>query len=381
MTISAPVRRKINILFIIMQMEMGGSERLVHSLVKRIDRNRFNPSVAWFYGETPLDEYQALGVPLFHVPKIKRFDPGTLQQLANIIHREEIHVVNAHHFMSMIYASWGCRRHGAKLIYTEHSAWEIERLARKWRMIGRILQHMAMGAVGVSPKVSAALQRIFKIPSHKLHTIQNGVDLESFTQDADRDLVRRELGLSPRHQVIGMVANLKKVKNQLFLLRAFAALSRKHQDARLVFIGKSVLDGDGDMEQEIRAFIKDHDLHEKVLLLGFRSDVARLLTTMDIFCLTSLKEGLPIGMLEAMAAGCPAVGTDVEGIRDVIINEQNGLLVPLESVDSLKAALERLIEDAALRIKMGNAARATAISSYSLVACVRAYETVFSQAR
>jgi glycosyltransferase involved in cell wall biosynthesis len=177
------------------------------------------------------------------------------------------------------------------------------------------------------------------------------------------------------------VANLKKVKNQLFLLRAFAALSRKHQDARLVFIGKSVLDGDGDMEQEIRAFIKDHDLHEKVLLLGFRSDVARLLTTMDIFCLTSLKEGLPIGMLEAMAAGCPAVGTDVEGIRDVIINEQNGLLVPLESVDSLKAALERLIEDAALRIKMGNAARATAISSYSLVACVRAYETVFSQAR
>jgi glycosyltransferase involved in cell wall biosynthesis len=118
-------------------------------------------------------------------------------------------------------------------------------------------------------------------------------------------------------------------------------------------------------------------LAERILFLGFRTDIAELLHVVDVFCLISLREGLPIGLIEAMATGLPVIGTNVEGIRDVITPNVDGILVELGDVTALKNTLTGLIKNERWRKHLGHAAREKAVQKYSLQRCVCEYEQLF----
>lgn len=364
-----------------MQMEMGGSERLVHNLVLNINRKIFNPSIAWFFGETALQEFKELSIPFYHVPKIKRFDFFTMQKLGTIIRENNIHIINAHHFMSMVYSFYGCKiKNDIKLIYTEHSKWEIEQIPWKWEKIGSYLLNRSDGAVGVNAEVTNSIQNKFKLNPSKALTIPNGVDLKIFANSASNKQLKKELGIAEKDKIIGMIANLKKIKNHIFLLEAFAELLKEYKNVKLLLIGQG-FDGDKEnSEADIRRFIDNKGLKNSVMLIGYRSDISNLLGIMDIFCLTSFKEGLPISLIEAMVAGLPVVGTDVEGIRDVISHDKNGYLVPVDDKKSLKNSLLTLLQNESLRDKMGRESRALAIQAYSLNGCINQYQDLFMSA-
>lgn len=372
------ITNKINILFIIMQMEMGGSERLVHNLVLKLDRNIFNPSIAWFFGDRVLKEFQDLNVPLYHVPKVKRIDFNAMAKMGEIIRANNIHIVNAHHFMSMIYAFYGCKiKNRAKLIYTEHSEWEIEKISWNWAKIGAYLLNCADGAVGINATVARKIRHKFGIGDGKVFTIQNGVNLGAFENYNDKSVLRKELGLAEHERIIGIVANLKKVKNHIFLLEAFYELIKDCKNIKLLLIGQGFKYDPENSELEIRKFVVEKGLNQKILFLGYRSDIPELLSIMDIFCLTSFKEGLPISLIEAMAAGLPVVGTHVEGIQDVIIPKENGFLVNIDDVEGLKKVLLALLRDETLRQKMGQKSKTLAKNNYSLDRCIKEYEDLF----
>ncbi len=368
---------KINILFIMMQMEMGGSERLVHSLVLRLDRNIFNPAIAWFYGDKIVKDFADLNVPLYHVPKVKRFDFSTMQKMEKIITDNSIHIVNAHHFMSMVYAFHGCKIvNHAKLIYTEHSEWEINKISWIWRRVGSYLLSRSDAVVGVSAGVSKQMQNTFKIDNSKTFTIQNGVNCKDFANNKKSD-VKEKLDISNNEKVIGMTANLKKIKNHLFLLKAFNELIKDYKNVKLLIIGQG-FEGDAEnTEHELKNYVYEQGLRKNVLFLGYRSDIRDLLGILDVFCLTSFKEGLPISLIEAMAAGLPVVGTDVEGIREVIIPNRNGFLVPIDDVMGLKRALYTLIQNETLRKKYCEESKILARDTYSLDKCVKQYQHLF----
>jgi glycosyltransferase involved in cell wall biosynthesis len=372
---------KTNLLFIMMQMGMGGSERLVHNLAFKIDREFFNPSVAWFFENRVLKEFKDLGIPLYHIPKIKRFDFSTMRKLEMIIRKNKIHIVNAHHFMSLVYSFYGCKiKNDIKLIYTEHSKWEIEQIAWKWRKIGAYLLNHSDGAVGVNAEVTKLIQSRFKLPPSKVLTIQNGVDLEAFSRKSTDGEKRRELGIPDTHRIIGMVANFKRIKNHIFLLRAFEKLLEEYKDVKLLLVGQGFKGDAENSELQIRNFINDKGLDNDVLLLGFRSDISSILSILDIFCLTSFKEGLPISLIEAMAAGLPVVGTNVEGIRDVIIPNKNGFLIRIDDIKGLTNALCTLctlLRNESLRDKMGKESKELASRAYSLDRCVNQYQNLF----
>lgn len=372
------LENKINVLFIIMQMEMGGSERLVHNLVLKLDRNLFNPSIAWFFGDRILKEFRDLNVPLYHVPKVKRIDFSAMEQMGRIIRDNNIHIVNAHHFMSFFYAFYGSKiRNQAKLIYTEHSEWEIEKIPLKWRMVGSYLLKRADAAVGVSTAVARQIKEKFKTADSKIVTIQNGVDIEAFGSGNEKTELRKKLGITDNEKIIGIVANFKKIKNHIFLLRAFNELVKECKNVKLLLIGQG-FDGDpANSEHEIQNFISEKRLTKNILGLSYRSDIPELLSIMDIFCLTSLKEGLPLSLIEAMAAGLPVVGTDVEGIRDVIIPHKNGYLAEVGDVPGLKGLLQTLIENASLRQKFGQESKILARERYSFGECIKKYEALF----
>jgi len=370
--------KKVKVLFLIPQMGMGGSERLVHNLVRKMDRNRFNPSLAWLNGAEALQEFRDLHVPLYYVPKIKRVDFSTMRNLAKLIESECIDIVNAHHFMPAVYAYYGCKVAANKaLVFTAHSRWEIEDTPLKWRVAGGYLLRRIGASVGVTSDVSSAIQSEFRINASHVVTIENGVEIDLFSRERNVGGLRSSLGLGDGDVVIGIVANLKKVKNHLFLLQAFAKIAEEYDHVKLLVIGQGFPGEPDNTENDLRLYVNSHGLAEKVSFLGFRADVGELLHVVDVFCLTSLREGLPIGLIEAMAAGLPVVGTNVAGIRDVITRNEDGILVELGDVMALKDALTRLISDPGWRRRLGRAGRGKAVQKYSLQRCVREYEQLF----
>ena len=370
---------KINLLFLIMQMAMGGSEQLVYRLVKNIDHNLFAPSVGWFFQEKPLKEFEELRIPLYFIPKRKRFDWDTMNRIGRIVRENSIDVINAHHFMSFFYAYYGAKvANSAKLVYTEHSENDVLRVTGKWKPIGRYLLKRSDAAVGVSEAVSKTIGAHFRIRSEKIHTIENGVDLSLFSQDKEEKIrLRSRFGFPPTDILVGIVANFRKNKNHIFLLKAFHEVAKERSDVKMVIVGQGFPGDPESSEQAIMDFIRENGLKDGVRLLGYRTDVHELLRMIDIFCLVSYKEGMSISLIEAMACGLPVVGTNVEGIRGVIDPDENGFIVEPDDVPGLTHALNRMIGDSGLRHRMGESSRQYATERYSLRRCVKETEQLF----
>lgn len=372
-------KKKIQVLFVIVQMKMGGSEHLVWDLIRSLDRDMFEPHLAWFYEDSPLQEFVDLDVPLYHIAKVHRFDWSTMRMLSKIISKQQIDVVNAHHFLSFFYSFYGCKLANRRgLVYTEHSLWEIEAISPKWRFIGRMLLPFADAAVGISDEVRNGLKSTFKLKGSKACVITNGVDCQLLGPAVDKAQYKTKYGFSGSDIIIGMVANLKNNKNHIFLLQVFRTLQKTFDNLKLVFVGQGFTGDPEGSEDEIRSFIKESDLQKSVSLLGARSDVPDLLKTFDIFCLTSFQEGLPISLIEAMASGLPVVGTDVTGIKDVINHKTNGFLVELNNEKQLSDALHKLVEDPQLRLRFGKKSREMAESTYALKGCIETYQHLFN---
>ena len=367
--------KRVNVLFVIPQMGMGGSEHLVCNLALGLDKRRFNPSVAWFFGDEVLQEFRELRVPLYHVPKRKRVDFSAMRALGQIIEHNNIDIVIAQHFMSAIYSYYGCKVAAKKiLVFTAHSRWEVEETSFKWRVAGGYLLRRMDASIGVAPDVSSTIRRVFKTGAHQTATIENGVDIDLFSRKQDVAGLRHSLGLTGRDIVIGIVANLKTVKNHLFLLQAFARVAEEFDNVKLLMVGRGFTGEPDNSEDDLRQFVDSHRLSERVLFLGYRTDIPELLHVIDVFCLTSLREGLPIGLIEAMAVGLPVIATNVEGIRDVVTPSVDGILVELGDVAALTNALIGLIRDEHWRTRLGRAGNEKAVQKYSLQRCVHEYE-------
>lgn len=372
---------KVNVLFVIPQVERGGTENLVLSLINGLNHNIFKSYLVYFhfFGNFQfLNEFVEAGASVYQIPREKRLDFSTMLNIASIVKENNIHIVNAHHFVSFFYSYFGCKiGNQVKLIFTNHSCWEIENITWKSRLAGRLTLRNIDKVVGVTDEVTKRFIDTYHINSSKTCTILNGVDLDKFSLVAIRAKIRHELEVGDKTIIIGVIANFRKVKNHIFLVKAIEKLIRLNKDVKVVFVGQSFKNDPESSIEEVHNFIKSSGLGNKIILMGYRTDTPELLSSFDIFCLTSLKEGLPISVIEAMAAGLPVVGTNVDGINEVVIPGKTGLLVNLGDVDGLATALYTLIENTDLRHKMGQAARQRAEKKYSLERCISEYEALF----
>ena len=167
------------------------------------------------------------------------------------------------------------------------------------------------------------------------------------------------------------------MKNHLFLLKGFKKLCGKYEKVRLLIVGKGFVGEADNTESEIRKFISESKLEQKVMLLGYRSDVYDILSGSDIFCLTSVMEGLPISVIEAMAARLPIIGTNVDGIRDVVNDREHGYLIENGNIEELVFAMQTLVLDAEQRDKFGSESLRIAGQRYSVKAMIKKYEDIF----
>jgi glycosyltransferase involved in cell wall biosynthesis len=295
-----------------------------------------------------------------------------MRRLARFVQDARIDVINAHHFMSVAYAFHAARiANRVGLVYTEHSEADVLSATGFWRTAGSGLLRVCDGVVGVSPRVSAALASHFHLDPRRVQTIENGVDLALYGDSRRaRAEVRRRLGLGPDEVVIGHVANFRRNKNHLFLVRGFREAFRDRKDVKLLLVGQGFAGDVENSEPEVTAYIREQGLEDSVKMLGYRSDVPDLLRAMDVFCLVSYKEGLPLSVIEAMACGLPVVATNIESVRDVIHPGVTGTLVEPDDTPALARSLQRLASDSAGRAEMGSEARAVARERYALTRCV-----------
>ena len=233
----------------------------------------------------------------------------------------------------------------------------------------RWLLHATDAAFSVSRQLRADLVTHLRVPEGRFEVIYNGVDVARIAA-ADRDGARRAMGVGDREVVIGSVGRLVSVKNYELLLRAFGSVPAP---ARLVLIGE------GPERAKLESLAASTGIAARTTFLGHREDVADLLVGLDVFVLPSRSEGMSNTLLEAMAAGVPAIASDVGGNREIIEDGQSGLLFTTEDDAGLLERLCHLVGDPARRAALGRAGRERVMRDFSMDAMIGKYEALYER--
>lgn len=210
----------------------------------------------------------------------------------------------------------------------------------------------------------------------------NGVDIEPLEKAADRDGARAELGLSDAQVAFALFARWEPVKEHFAFLRAFEALCARNPNAVAVLAGENLGLGSR-YAKRLRHAIEKSPARGNIRLLGFRSDIARLLSGCDVLVLPSRKEGMPRIVMEAMALGLPVVASDAPGTREIVSHGRSGLLSPVGDVVGLMINMEILLEVPEARDDLGRAGRSIVRSQYResqvIARILAAYDQVQSE--
>jgi glycosyltransferase involved in cell wall biosynthesis len=316
-------------------------------------------------------ELTAAGVRVASVPRAARFGPrevlGVIARLQRLLVSLRADVLHTHNPQPLAYGAPAARLAGVGLVHTKHGA-NPDRGRRLW--LRRAGGHLAHAYVAVSQATAAIARANRECPPARLHVIENGIDLAAYAFDAGaRRATRTELGLPEDAWVFGTVGRVRPEKNHPGLVRAAAPLLGP--DVRLVIVG------DGVAMDALREAARPEA--PWIVLTGARRDVPRLLSALDAFVLSSDTEGLPLGVVEAMAIGLPIVATAVGGVPDVLDHGRAGALVPKGDEAALRAAMRRVREEPAWARALADAAR-TRAAAYSLDAMVDAYLALYAQA-
>lgn len=346
--------KKINVLETIRQGQVGGGETHMYELVKRMDKNRFKPVVLSFTDGEMVKRVRGLGIKVFIIPTTKPFNPLVWPKVKQLIHEKEIDLVHAHGTRACSNTFQAAARTGTPLIYTVHG-WSFHSSqpgAVQWlrKRSERLLLNKANRTILVSDSnFQDGLDNKFNM--ERANVIKNGIDTEFFSPDSKQGNIREELGVTTDDIIIGLVARITEQKNPLMLVRAFSKLARSNPKVKLLIVG------DGDLKEETIHLVQELGTSEQVIFQPFRSDVPALLDTIDIYCLPSLWEGLSIGLLEAMSMGKAIIASSVDGNKEVITNNINGLLIDSTDEEGLTKAIELLSVNKDLRDKLGVRAR------------------------
>jgi glycosyltransferase involved in cell wall biosynthesis len=315
-----------------------------------------------------LDELGSLGEQLseagFSVYVLHRrpgFDWSCLRRLAEILRREQVDLVHAHQYAPFFYGIMArllYRR--PPILFTEHGRHFPDYPRPKRIFANRLLLSRRDRVVGVGEAVRQALIQNEGIPAERVGVIYNGINLAPFANGApDRLALRKEIGVGLQDLVIFQVARLDYLKDHATAIRALERVACQLPSVRLVLVGV------GPELTAIREQVHRRGLDSFVRFLGLRTDVARLLRAGDLFLLTSISEGIPLTLIEAMAAGLPVVSTRVGGVPEVIEDGRTGLLAPAGDDALLAEKILELANKPALRTTMGQLGRERATTLFS----------------
>lgn len=302
------------------------------------------------------------GVPVATVPGWAH--AATVLELVRICRQFRPHVLVAHGFSEHLWGRYaGLLAKVPVMVHVEHNS--RERYTR-WRLgQAHWLARRTARIVGCSEGVRERLLEL-GFPADRTIAIPNGIRLEPFAKADTTDFSQRTPG-------IVMSARFARQKDHVTLLRAVALLREKGLRPPVLLAGG----GKARYRHEAEALCHELGLQDQVRFLGFCDHVPRLLMTHQVCVLSTHYEGMPLSLVEGMAAGCAVVGSAVTGVKEVLDDGINGRLVPHADPAALAGALEGLLRDPTLAARLGAAARATALDRHSLELMTQRYEDLF----
>ncbi len=320
-----------------------------------------------------LDAAEALQVPTFRLPwgRRKRLW-AAVNQLVHIIKSTNASIIHSHDAKSNVVALLAQARTNVPVVGSAYG-WFGSRSVFRVRLYEWLDVHMLKRFQGVLTVSESLRQESLDrgLDPGKLILVRTGVDYESLQNAPDRRTIRESLGLAPDDLVFGNLARLWPEKGHRYLIDALRIVIDKHPSVKLVIIGT------GPLEERIRAQIAQLGLADNVIFAGFPDNVTGIIKILDAQVHSSVYEGLPIAILQGMAAGLPIVSTDVGGIREVLAHGENGLIVPPGDSQQIATAMLQLLDDAAAAKRMGDAAQTFVRENYSMEKALRNLEAAY----
>jgi glycosyltransferase involved in cell wall biosynthesis len=323
-------------------------------------------------------EAESMGLDCAYFTLRNKIDVTCVRSIASYCKSNKVTVLHSHGYKPSLVCLIMKLLYGTPYVITCH-LWYLRTFRLKmYTALERISMRFADRVIGVSREIASDLERA-GIPKRKLEVIENGIDVDRFSQfelePKDAEEVRKDLGLDRDSFIIGSLGRLTEQKDYQTLIRAAAEALK--DNVALEFI----VAGEGELKSALISECRDLGIENRFHFLGFRSDKEKILKLMSVFVLSSLDEGLPMAMLEAMAAGLPIVTTPVGGIPKVIKPGENGLFIDPGNVEQLKKNLLVLAGNSATREKLGRRGLETVKGEYSIEEMARKYLAIYSQQR
>jgi len=304
------------------------------------------------------DRATALRAPLLSVRDRGPWDWAVIPQLLRICRRERVAIWHGHDYKSnalglVLRQLWPMR-----LVTTVHGWVTHTRRTPLYYKIDELCLPFYEAVICVSEDLQARCQAC-RVRADRCVLIENGIDTEQFTRELPPAEAKKRLALPPGRIVLGAVGRLSAEKGFDLLIRAAGHLVASGLDLGLIIVGEGV------ERSRLEALAGELRISDRVRLPGYSADPRPIYEAMDLFVLSSLREGLPNVLLEAMALEVPVLATRIAGVPRLIQDGANGVLVPPGSVDVLAQAIARLSADAGLRARLGRAGRTTVETRYS----------------
>jgi len=374
---------KIKVLYFIPELGTGGTERLIYDLCRLLDSESFTPSVCSFHSGSYEHKLREYGIKVHLLVGQDRLPASRsiFSKLRGFINRvsaldaillsENINIINSHHLGSLFHLVFSRERRRRIWIHTEHIRPDIEYVGSQLLKCASWLYKRPDVVTGVSSEVVSYYTKELGVAPEKCRLVLNGVNVAAFSRTVEVVRKRQEVGLLDTDIVVGTMANLRPQKNHKNLIRAFAQARKKAPNLKLL------LAGDGECRSDLEELACKLDVSNGILFLGHRTDAEELMAIIDIYCLPSFYEGMPLSIMEAWAAGKPVVATDVLGIREIVRDQENGLLVRSDDSSALADALLKMIQDDKLQQTIANNGRNLAHAECSIEQMVARYESIY----
>jgi glycosyltransferase involved in cell wall biosynthesis len=350
----------------------GGAEILALRLSEEL-RNRGHhvvpvggePRVRWLS-----EEYRRAGFTPETVSTAGWINISGMRKLGHVLRSNRIDVAHSHEFEMAVRGALIARLCRVRHIITIHGPHWVTQAAT--RRIGlRAAFAMSAAAVMVSEDTRRVMSERLGIPAENMQVVPNGVPVPIGNRSPTRD----ELGIARDELIVIAVGSLDVHKGHIFLLEAIHDLLAEDPGLKVRIV---LAAGRGGAERDaLERFARESGLTPRLSILSYRNDVADLLAAADVFVMPSLWEGMPLALLEAMLAGKPVIATSVGGIPEAIEHDVTGLLCPPCNSPALARALGAVLRDAALRDRLGRAAKETAMRRYTLRAMADSYESLY----
>lgn len=327
-------------------LDFGGLQQVVVNICRTIDRGLFDVSVLCLRNLGVFaPEVEKMGIKVFCLPQKKNgTDYFSFWKVSRILRQAKIDIIHTHNTQPFIDGTIGALMSGVKtIIHTDHARNFPDK--RRYMFAEWLMSQFAYKIVGVSEHTSHNLAKYEKISPKKIITIMNGIDSSRFDINIDKNKKKKELGIKKDGPVIGLGVRLTEQKGITYLLKAMPEIIRHFPNITLIIAGAGLL------EAHLKNEAFGLKIDKNTIFAGPRLDMPELLKLFDLYVLPSLWEGLPMVLLEAMAAGCPIVATNVGGNYMSIEHGENGSLIEPKNPFLLASEVIKLLKDNDLRNK------------------------------